>query len=274
MSDAFQIRQLREEDIPFAQTIRELAKWNQTDEDWLRLLEWEPEGCFLIEYEGKPAGTTTTTCYGTDLAWIGMVLVHPDFRQLGLATAMLEHGIRYLREERSVRCIKLDATLAGQRVYKKFGFQSEYELARWEGRTTYGPSVVEVGFDLARLAELDRAAFGADRLDFLTKLAADSRFIEEGSHGYGMMRRGTHAKYLGPVVADSPEAGKMLVETLLECPDKHPVYWDIPEDNVAAEKVAESLGFEKRRQLIRMRLGEPIEDRVDLQWGIGAPEIG
>jgi ribosomal protein S18 acetylase RimI-like enzyme len=40
-----------------------------------------------------------------------MVLVHPDSRRRGVATALLEHTISYLRDR--VRCIKLDATPDG-----------------------------------------------------------------------------------------------------------------------------------------------------------------
>ncbi|MCB1202766.1 MAG: GNAT family N-acetyltransferase, partial [Verrucomicrobiae bacterium] len=57
-----------------------------------------------------PAGTATTTSYASDLAWIGMVLVHPDFRRQGIGTALLERAIRHLREERRVTCVRLDAT--------------------------------------------------------------------------------------------------------------------------------------------------------------------
>jgi GNAT superfamily N-acetyltransferase len=53
-----------------------------------------------------PAGTATTIGYGTDLAWIGMVLVHPDHRRHGVGRALLAHCIAFLRERR-IRSIKL-----------------------------------------------------------------------------------------------------------------------------------------------------------------------
>ena len=53
------IRSLQPSDLDFAQEVRKIAGWNQTDADWLRLINYEPDGCFLIECDGGPAGTAT-----------------------------------------------------------------------------------------------------------------------------------------------------------------------------------------------------------------------
>ena len=102
-------------ELDFADSLRALAGWNQTRNDWQRLLAHEPRGCFVAEWNGALAGTATTTCYGTDLAWIGMVLVHPDYRRRGIGTALLQQCLDYL-SGRGVRCIKLDATPLGRPV--------------------------------------------------------------------------------------------------------------------------------------------------------------
>jgi len=126
------VHPLRRNDLDFAQEVRSLAGWNQTLHDWERLLACEPDGCFLLKLDGQPAGTATTTVHGGEVGWIGMVLVHPDFRRLGCATRLLHHCIDYLRPR--VRCIKLDATPHGRKVYEKLGFVPEADLHRWEGR--------------------------------------------------------------------------------------------------------------------------------------------
>ena len=109
--------------------IRSLAGWNQTDNDWKRIFHYQPDGCFVIECEGEAAGTATTTCYGNDLAWIGMVLVDPRFRRRGLATALMEHCLQFLEKEKGIACVRLDATPEGQTVYEKLGFRLEYETS-------------------------------------------------------------------------------------------------------------------------------------------------
>jgi len=128
---AIRLRLLTARDLPFADAVRAAAGWNQTLDDWRRFLALEPEGCFLAEWEGKPAGTATTLIHGPELAWIGMVLVHPDSRRRGIGQALLRHCLEHLRQ-RGVGCIKLDATPLGQPVYERLGFRSEWTLARWE----------------------------------------------------------------------------------------------------------------------------------------------
>ena len=84
---------------------------------------------FVALMDDDLVGTITTTSYGTELAWIGMMLVHPDFRRRGIATALMKAGLDYLRGG-GVRCMKLDATPAGQPVYEKLGFQPEWSIER------------------------------------------------------------------------------------------------------------------------------------------------
>jgi ribosomal protein S18 acetylase RimI-like enzyme len=126
------VRRLTRTDLPFADTVRALAGWNQTVDDWRRLLRHAPTGCFLAEWNGAPAGTATTTVYGRDLAWIGMVLVHPDYRRRGIGWALLQRCVEHL-QERGVRCIKLDATPLGKTMYDRLGFRDEWTLSRWVG---------------------------------------------------------------------------------------------------------------------------------------------
>ena len=59
---------------------------------------------------------------------IGMVLVPPEKRRMGIGTALLMHGIEYL-EAKGVAAVKLDATPLGRPLYEKLGFVVEYDLA-------------------------------------------------------------------------------------------------------------------------------------------------
>ncbi|MDF2959371.1 MAG: putative acetyltransferase, partial [Paenibacillus sp.] len=126
------IRQLTEDDIPFAMELKNIAGWNQVEADWQGYLELEPEGCFLAEVNGRKAGTATAIRYGTKAGWIGMVLVHPDLRRYGIGKALLNRTIDYLKGL-GVECIKLDATPMGKTVYVPLGFTDEYELERYQG---------------------------------------------------------------------------------------------------------------------------------------------
>src|SRR5437016_1608350 len=147
MKSEITLRQMTPADLTFADSLRALAGWNQTLDDWKRLLALSvidlslPDseaGCFIAEWQGASAGTATTICYGNELAWIGMVLVHPDFRARGIGRALLNRCLEYL-QHRGIRCIKLDATSQGKLLYDQLGFHEEWSLTRWECRTPRMP---------------------------------------------------------------------------------------------------------------------------------------
>jgi GNAT superfamily N-acetyltransferase len=145
------------------------AGWNQTVEDWLRLLALEPDGCFGIDDDDRLAATNTLLCYGQDLAWLGMVLTHPEYRRRGIAQRLLGAALE-LAEGRGIRCVKLDATELGRCLYLKFGFEDEQHIERWIREP--GPlKGVEYAFLIGVPdARLDCAAFGTDRGRFLAML--------------------------------------------------------------------------------------------------------
>ena len=93
MHGSVEIRLLRESDVAAAMDLKRLAGWNQTEADWRTLLQLEPDGCFAAVLDDQLIGTTTTTRYGSELAWIGMVLVRPDQRRRGIATKLLETAL-------------------------------------------------------------------------------------------------------------------------------------------------------------------------------------
>jgi len=289
MSPPLRLRLLEAEDLPFADSLRALAGWNQTLEDWRRFLATEPDGCFLAEWDGTPAGTATTTVYGPELAWIGMVLVHPEYRRRGIGRALLGHCIDHLRQ-RGVRSIKLDATPEGQLVYQGFGFRATWTLKRWHRHpappTPAWERQIESfliwhwrAVDAARADELDLNAFGTSRRGLIERLCIQSRARVvascSGMLGWGMVRPGAHGWYLGPVVAQASDCGLGLVGRLLDYAAAKPVYWDIPDPNTAAGTWARSNGFRVERSLTRMVLGEdlPRED-PRRQFAIGGPEVG
>lgn len=278
-----QIRGLTEADLGFAGQVREIAGWNQLPVDWRRFIDLEPDGCFLAEVDGKPAGTATTTCYDGALAWIGMVLVHPDFRRRGIGTELLEHCIRHLREKRSIPSVKLDATPEGRPLYEKLGFRAEWGLRRWlsKSRNAMDETAGEMEkfpltLSTAALAT-DRYIFGADRTALLQSLAAGAlNGVDLSENGYGLSRDGARAIYLGPIAANEPAQGESIVRELISrAPGDRWIFWDIPDDNGPAVALAEALGFEPVRVLTRMWLGEnDTPGDPTRMWGLADPAFG
>jgi GNAT superfamily N-acetyltransferase len=281
------IRLMSPADFAFADQVRACAGWNQTFSDWERFLAVEPSGCFIAEEDGAPAGTATCTSYDLEAGWVGMLLVHLDHRRRGIGTALLEHCLAYF-DRRGTRCVKLDATPLGQPLYESHGFVPEQSLARWEVEgLELSPTVAFKDMtpwtdtDLEEAVALDQRAFGLNRRKVIGALssrcahAVACRAPRQNAFGFGLLREGSRAYYLGPVCAATPEIGKQIVRYLLSRVLKQPVFWDIPDANQAARALAQELGFQRQRPLLRMSRGKnPGPGNPALQFAIIDPAVG
>ena len=279
---AIDIRLLFESDIPAAMQLKEAAGWNQTEEDWRRLLALEPNGCFAAVNDGRLVGTTTTTIYGRDLGWIGMVLVDPQQRRQGIATRLMNVAINYLKDK--VPTVKLDATAQGKPVYEKFGFEVESIVERWSGtsnaRNAETPKVPDEEAIRALLA-LDKVAFQADRSKLIEKLIDDAcvppvvvTAADGNLGGYALARRGTNADYVGPVAARSPEHVESLLDQVLNALPGSRVYIDFNTECGTGTSVLSDRGFVKERDLIRMSAGAQAAKTSPVVIAIAGPETG
>lgn len=272
---AINIRLLFESDITAAMQLKEAAGWNQTEEDWRRLLALEPNGCFAAIKNGRLVGTTTTTTYGKDLAWLGMVLVDPHERRQGIATRLMNVALDYLNDK--VAMVKLDATAQGEPVYKRLGFRVESRLERWIGTTKAHNAEPPKAMDqhaIQELLALDRVAFHADRSHLIEKLIHDACVTPVLLSGYALARRGTNAYYVGPVIAKAPQHIDLLLDQVLSQLPGRRVYIDLNMECAAGTRLLSDRGFVKERDLIRMVKGGPGKKTSPLVVAIAGPEIG
>jgi GNAT superfamily N-acetyltransferase len=243
-------RLLTEADVPAALELSTAAGWNQTAEDWRRIIALEPEACFGIDAEGRLVATATLMCYGTDLAWVGMVLTHQDYQRRGYARELVVAALA-VAGARGVRSVKLDATDQGRPLYASLGFEDEQPVERWHRDPR----------DF-RPVPLDRVAFGADRSRLLTVL------------GSGLQRPGTRARYLGPVVAPDAESARALINHTLSSAPADAWFWDLLPLNQEAVALATEFGFPPVRRLLRMVRGERLRGDDTMVYAIAGFEFG
>ncbi|MCE9607836.1 MAG: GNAT family N-acetyltransferase [Planctomycetia bacterium] len=296
------IRILTPADIPLGMRLKELAGWNQTEADWRRHLALESAGCFVGCWNGTPAATLATTVFGGDAvagssAWIAMVLTDPDFRRRGIANALLEHAIETL-ERRGATSIWLDATEMGQPVYEKLGFRTQFQLTRRRG---IAQAIESAGDGVAlrpmtaeelaggEVADLDRAATGADRLSLLASLRdglpeaavtamSDPREVT-AVLGFGLARSGSRATQVGPVIARTEAVGRALLAFAVRQFAGREILIDVPDRNEAANRFLQQAGVVPERAFYRMVRKSPkcevaYEYRESEVWASAGPEYG
>ncbi len=277
------IRPMRPDDIDAGLELCRLAGWNQKVEDWRRMLALAPDGVFVDEQDGRVVATGSAISYDTRIGWIGMVLVHPEYRRRGIASAIMNRCIDALRG-RGIQSIKLDATDQGRPVYAKLGFRDERPIVRYVGvphRRAASPSAARpvADADWPQIARLDEQAFGADRIALLKHLAAEGPAIvlSEGDRlrACGFLRPGHHAAQLGPLVAEDEASAQAVAEALLAAHAPQQLYWDVLPDNAHAAGLAESFGLTVGRRLTRMVLGDVNHcGRIELVHAAAGFELG
>jgi GNAT superfamily N-acetyltransferase len=275
------IRTMTIDDIALGLRLSRQAGWNQTEADWLRLMYFEPEGCFVAELDGSAVGTTTT-CVLDHSAWIAMVLVDENHRRKGIGTHLLRHALDHL-DSRQVSTIRLDATESGRPVYETLGFIPEYDLARYQGIAPSYPALLTVADATSDaypdIIEFDKVITGTNREKMLIRLLEEfphglRTFRRKGKiEGYVIIRPGANAVQIGPCIASSDAGPALLRDALNRSAGKY-VFIDIPYDNAGAVKIAESSGLEIQRCFTRMYRGERVDDKLDALWASSGPEKG
>lgn len=281
------IRTMTRSDIPHGMRFKEAAGWNQTGADWERFLSLEPEGCFVAERDGEVVGTATTCRFGQQCGWIAMILVPPERRRQGIGSTLFRHAVAYL-EARGVASVKLDATPVGRAVYLQVGFVDEHELQRREGVAATAEShgvIPMTEAHLDRALTLDRPIYGADRDNLLIRLYREAQgsggsfcgvFQRNGGdlQGYAMVRPGSQAAFIGPVVARTEEAGVSLFRWAMSRVAGQPVFFDIPLPNPVAARLADEYGFAVQRPFTRMYRGVNCPGDPTKVYATSGPEKG
>ena len=171
---------------------------------------------YAVRDEGRLVATALALPYPPAFGWVSMVLVHAPYRRRGLATRLVERAMSSL--EGAGLLPVLDATPAGAEVYARLGFRPVGNVMRWRGTSTAGGTAVPKPAVAARVRDLDRSAFGADRgavLDDLSARPAPVAALATDGGGYLLSRTGRTATQLGPLVArDATTAVTLLAQGL------------------------------------------------------------
>lgn len=274
-------------DVPLGMRLKEQAGWNQTETDWRRCLDLQPDGCFVAEHDGIAVGTVTTCIFGS-IAWIAMVLVDVTVRGQGIGRTLLDRALAFL-DGRGVSTVRLDATPLGLHLYEKHGFIHEYPLTRWEGDAPVVGTSAGVGDELLICSMLpehrecalrfDHQVTGTDRAALLRRLFEESpdewRVALRGDDmlGFSAARAGGRAWQIGPCLATA-EAGPPLLADVLARHTGQSVFLDIPVDNRAATYAVVEAALVPQRPLFRMCRGPQPHENVEQLWASFGPEKG
>ena len=281
MSGAATFRAMGPDDVPSGLALCRQSGWNQTEADWRLLLE--PPSVFRVaEQQGRVVGCAGAMVYGSELAWICMVLVERSARGQGLGTGLVTEVLDGLPP---VDAVGLDATPKGESVYSRLGFVGTAALVRLEA--TVSPATAPSGprpiteADLPGLLARDRAVFGADRGRILRRALADAPeyawCLGEGGDrapAYCLGRHGVNGAQIGPVVASSPEAALDVTAAAVAGHTAPRLFLDAPAWGEWRSALEQRLGFHEQRPFTRMYRGPAPRSCPEQSYAVFGPEFG
>ena len=270
---------LTERDLAGCMALSAEAGWNQTLDDWALFMR---HGTVfgLTGDDGRPVATGAILPYAGEFAWVSMVLVTAARRRARIGTGILETCCAELKRRELVAV--LDATPAGERVYRPLGFVPQFALTRWQGQGGGGaapPAGVRPmrADDLTAVIEIDARAFGAPR-DFLLRSffarAPQLAFITADGASFALARPGRIATQIGPIIAADEDAAMALLAAALDAVIG-PVFLDAADRWLQLAPLLKQRCFTVQRPFLRMALGRsgPFGD-VQRTFVVAGPEFG
>ena len=284
---AFILRPMERSDIASAMKLSNAEGWNQTENDWKLFIENPGNTCMLAECGNKVIGTTTAINYSNQVAWIGMVLVDKEYRGQGVSKSLLTSIFKKLE---SFKSVKLDATPAGQHVYKKFDFKDVFLIARMTNSIMKNlppdddSDILSEPIQQKHIQEiiaLDEITFGANRaqlIKYLVREYPDKGLLlkrKDRITGFALGRDGNKYHQIGPVVASNSSDARILITNALKKLVNQPIVVDVLRDKEDLRDWLSSIGFIEQRYFIRMYKKEnTIPGITGNQYLICGPEFG
>lgn len=250
--------------------------WNQTADDWAVFAR---HGTLHVvrDAESRIVASGAVLPMGANAAWISMILVAPQARGEGLGRSVFEQCLRTVQA--AGRIPMLDATPAGEQLYRQYAFAALWRLSRWQRAAVPGVSPAPVahrdnaGFDA--LIALDAEALGLQRGAVLGELMRreGSRVVRH-AQAFAVVRSGRVAQHIGPLVATDEAGAAVLLNALIDGITQ-PILIDVPDDRPLLRRQLADAGFTPQRGFARMALGEPpAPGQSAFIHAIAGPEFG
>jgi len=211
-------RRMDESDLRAAHSLSQALHWPYRLEDWQFLLRLGTG--FVAEEDGAVIGTGMCWKQGERHGTLGAIIVSPQHQGKGIGRQLM----RRVMDELGERCTLLNATVAGQPLYRSLGFMPIGTIHQHQGTLLAASPVVLpdgesiraiTANDTARLVALSNRATGMARDEVLQQLAgvAQGAALERQGElvGFSLMRRFGLGHAIGPVVAADSERAAALV---------------------------------------------------------------
>ena len=226
--------------------------WNPGLADALAFLAADLGGFIGAFVDDVMVAGISAVAYDDRFGFIGLYICHPDHRGRGHGRAVWDAAMQRLGD----RTVGLDGVPEQQSNYRRMGFVTAYETVRMTG--TLPPSVwgaYQSVLEVSRVASLDRAAFPADRTDFLRSwITRPNRAFTLGDvsapTAFAVWRPCRQAAKVGPLIASDTAAAIAMLGAI-----EGEVQLDVPTQRREFLFELEQMGFQAGFSTARMYRG-------------------
>lgn len=260
--------------------------WNPGISDATSFYLADPKGFFISKLGDQTVAVISAVRYGEQFGFIGLYIVHPNYRGRGFGWEIWQVAMHYLQGIP----IGLDGVVAQQNNYKKSGFEFANRNIRYAGRSkkiklesdSADGSVVSLDqIPFSMIQAFDRMFFPQDRAAFLSSWISQTDsyalgLIKNGMVcGYGVIRPCRVGFKIGPLFANSEFVAEKLFSSLCACVDNDsPIFLDIPECNLKAINLVHRHQMQPMFETARMYKGYVGNVRIEDTYGITSFELG
>jgi len=281
MNSQFAVRPMRPGELELVLEWARQEGWNPGLDDSLAFHGADPSGFFVGALGEVPVGSISMVKYGDEFAFLGLYIVHPDFRGKGYGRAIWNAGMASAEG----RVIGLDGVEAQQQNYRKAGFEPAYKTIRFGGiAKPPAPSALLVQAVTDKtdgIARYDATIFPAPRPEFVSAWCTGRRDRKSAVvrksgkiRGYGTIRRCYEGYKIGPLFAADAETAAALMAQLIPEAKGAQVFIDVPEDNKDGLALAESVGLVPVFETMRMYRGKAPSITLKNVYGVTTLELG
>ena len=278
------IRKMTVGDLEFCIEMFGITGWGNTADDILRMISYEPGGCFVASLDGEDVGMVGSIGYG-EVGYLGNLIVRPEQRGQGIGATLMRVAMAHLVDT-GVESIRLDAVPKGIPLYERLGFREEHLSLRFTGHATEkGSKGCErmMESDLPDVLSLDLRFFGASRGRVLRRVREDFPGLcfvaRDGSRlaGFIMAKEGEGRIRIGPWMCEpgEPEVAERLLHRLMDEVAEGMLWAGVPEGNRASVEILGRNGFSSGPSSHRMCYGKCGETGIVKGiFGVGGPDKG
>ncbi len=273
------IRTMRREDVDFAMQLAAAEGWNPGLHDADCFYAADHGGFFIGELEGEPVGCVSAVRYPEGFGFLGLYIVIPEHRGLGLGVQLWRRAMDNL----SGAAAGLDGVPAQQENYMKSGFTLAYRNIRYQGQGGGDTPATVVPLDqipYELIAACDLHCFPSRRDSFLRAwLGQEDAYGyavagDDGLAGWGLIRKCGVGWKIGPLYAESEQTAEDLYAALAAHAADDPVFLDVPEPNKAAMALAARHAMTPVFETARMYAGPAPDVDMDSIFGVTTFELG